>query len=62
MEGIPSYQQRLNFAGNQRAECSTFSDFNFQKESTFQMVPRSRGGMQIFVKMLTGKTIALDLN
>eukprot|EP00973_Karenia_brevis_P048319 6707254-Karenia_brevis.AAC.1 len=59
-EGIPSDQQRLNSAGNQREDCSTLSDFNFQKESTFQVALRLCGGMQIFVKMLTGKTITLD--
>ena len=32
-----------------------------QKESTLHLVLRLRGGMQIFVKTLTGKTIALEV-
>ena len=31
------------------------------KESTLHLVLRLRGGMQIFVKTLTGKTITLDV-
>ncbi len=35
--------------------------YNIQKESTLHLVLRLRGGMQIFVKTLTGKTITLDV-
>ncbi len=37
------------------------SYLDIQKESTLHLVLRLRGGMQIFVKTLTGKTITLEV-
>ena len=56
-DGIPPGQQRVIFAGKQRAAVRALSGSNVQHESTTHSALRPRGGAHIFVITLMGNAI-----
>ena len=60
-EHIPTNHQLISFIGQTLEDGKTLSDYNIERESTLQLFLRLRGGLQIFVKTLTGKTSTLEV-
>ena len=60
-DGTPCDQQRLMYAGKSLTDCRTLADYNIAKGATLLLVARRRGGVQIFIKTMTGKTISIEV-
>ncbi|CAN6335199.1 unnamed protein product [Urochloa humidicola] len=62
-DGFPKSRQCLIFDDKQLEGKRTLADYNICKESTLLLVlyPCPRGRMYIFVKMLTGDTVAFEV-
>jgi len=59
--GTPPDQQKLSFAGKPLGDGHIVSDYDIQEGSTLELLLRSKGSIQINVK-LTGKMITLKVN
>lgn len=61
IRGVPFGQQRLIFSPKRLENDKKLSFYNIKNGSTLGLKPDLRGGMQIFIKTLTGKTITLEV-
>eukprot|EP00418_Pyrodinium_bahamense_P015067 CAMPEP_0179104970 /NCGR_PEP_ID=MMETSP0796-20121207/48727_1 /TAXON_ID=73915 /ORGANISM="Pyrodinium bahamense, Strain pbaha01" /LENGTH=165 /DNA_ID=CAMNT_0020802943 /DNA_START=88 /DNA_END=585 /DNA_ORIENTATION=- len=60
-EGIPVEQQNLTFIGRQLEDGRALSDYNVRTGSRLLLTLRSHGGMQVFVKVPSGRTLTLEV-
>ena len=60
-EGIPVQCQCLFYAENELKDYRTLKDYNIERGSTLVLTREPMGDMSIFVKMLSGKTITLNV-
>ena len=60
-ERIPSDQQCLIFDGKPLEDSCTLSEYNIKKVFTLHLILRQTRKIQIFVRTLTNKMIALDV-
>ena len=58
---MPAGEQRLIFAGRTLEDGRVLEDYAIENDDTVHAVYRLRGGMQVFVKTLTGKTVTLEV-
>ena len=60
-EGIPTNKQRLIFVGKQLLDEKTLGDYNIREDSTLQLLLALKGGMQIYIKPLSGAAVTLTV-
>ena len=60
-KGIPVECQCLLYADNELKDYQTLKDYNIQGGSALFLTPKLLDGMPVFVKMLTGDTITLNV-
>ncbi|KAH7832644.1 putative polyubiquitin [Monocercomonoides exilis] len=61
-EGIPSELQSLVFAGKELEDGKLLQDYHVQEEDTLRLALRPASKMHIFVKIGSGKSIALEVS